>query len=86
MASKAHASYVYTKMADLKSVQEQILSLRPTLETLPALNELHGKQEQLMADITFFEDSQSLLKSQLAQLENQNSATTLEQNHEEPTY
>jgi hypothetical protein len=82
MASEAYQSYLFTKTSELKNVQEQILTMRPTLETLPALNELHGKQEQLFDDIKFFEDSRSLLKSQLVELEQQNSATQTKQQNE----
>jgi hypothetical protein len=80
MASAAFKSYVFTKTQDLKAVQEQILVIRPTMETLPTLNELHGRQAQLVEDVTFFEDSRSLLKGQLDQLENPNSATNTDAN------
>lgn len=68
MASEAYKSYLFTKKTDLKTVEDQILSIRPdSLESIAALCELHGVRSQLLEDIGFFESSCGALEEQLEQ-------------------
>lgn len=70
IATDLHSSYVYTLKTDLKALEDNILNTSPDSEAnIALLLTMQGRREELKHAITFFEDTQVVLKQRLLDIE-----------------